>query len=930
MVWALDLDDFMGDFCNEGPYPLMQTIFETLNMKRESSKDDENFNMDMSSNTYAELGQQMSETMQASIIQSKIGQGTTLDLSNNTPGGSTLSNEAVPTKEQLAIINGGLVGYPSTNVDVNKRQDQASLQGNGLVVNNLVTGIDGIQQSNLNAETHPNNLNDITSLNNMNGLSGTASNLIKSTDEQHFSLLQNNYASGSLNVVNPMVPGSKITQDNALNSTENTIFPIPLGIDSNTAESSNFQLAADSNNDGASHNLLGTGSNIVDASNWALGTDSNTVVGDSRLGADSYSTFTDSNRMHGKTEHSGSDKVIILPFNQMPRIVNSDDSSTSMQTSESMQTDLGVSLFNDQLHESKVDTSVGPTKPEIHIYDISPSIRDAVPKTMTTSERKSYADKVKKEGQKTHASNTMLASEALSPGVSAEKTDTANQQAAYANQMNKDNERAYTSSGIKAALDIGVEASNKFSNVNNEKSAFDSHMSNQPSTDGATDTYMKQVGDYQTMGTKEYNKFSNINNEQSSILAHLSDQYSIDGSITNKNMNQGSQVGEYQTVSANANDNLSNMSKEKSSMDTYMAKQRVIDGTTNTNNMKQVGEYQSFGAKANNKLSNINTEKSTIDARMSNQDSMDRSIKNSNMNQWNQVGEYQTASAKANDKLSNTYNNKPSMDTHISNQRAIDGTATTKTMNQVGEHQSFGAEANNKLSNINNGKSSIDTHMSHMSNQHSMERKTNTNNINQVGEYPTTGAKANNMISNTYNGKTSMDTHMSNQRSIINARIDRSNLGRSDMLSSISDSNLDARTSSNVRGKSGQDLAKLKSTTGVSGTNSNLSSGRDSDKPKKKRQRFSIERNIPKKRKTLDSFLSRNGNSENMMATNEFGVPFSILCKYHWYVLCFDHIDKVYMHGKDWKEVKGVYVKPENITTTTESNQIIIQHSDHL
>ena len=30
MIWALDLDDFTGGFCNEGKYPLFNTIVRTL------------------------------------------------------------------------------------------------------------------------------------------------------------------------------------------------------------------------------------------------------------------------------------------------------------------------------------------------------------------------------------------------------------------------------------------------------------------------------------------------------------------------------------------------------------------------------------------------------------------------------------------------------------------------------------------------------------------------------------------------------------------------------------------------------------------------------------------------------------------------------------------------------------------------------------
>ena len=30
MVWALDLDDYAGHYCGEGPYPLMNTIKEVM------------------------------------------------------------------------------------------------------------------------------------------------------------------------------------------------------------------------------------------------------------------------------------------------------------------------------------------------------------------------------------------------------------------------------------------------------------------------------------------------------------------------------------------------------------------------------------------------------------------------------------------------------------------------------------------------------------------------------------------------------------------------------------------------------------------------------------------------------------------------------------------------------------------------------------
>lgn len=30
MVWTVDLDDFRGSFCNQGPYPLIRTLHQEL------------------------------------------------------------------------------------------------------------------------------------------------------------------------------------------------------------------------------------------------------------------------------------------------------------------------------------------------------------------------------------------------------------------------------------------------------------------------------------------------------------------------------------------------------------------------------------------------------------------------------------------------------------------------------------------------------------------------------------------------------------------------------------------------------------------------------------------------------------------------------------------------------------------------------------
>ena len=35
-LWSIDLDDFKGDYCNQGPYPLLSTISSELKEYKES------------------------------------------------------------------------------------------------------------------------------------------------------------------------------------------------------------------------------------------------------------------------------------------------------------------------------------------------------------------------------------------------------------------------------------------------------------------------------------------------------------------------------------------------------------------------------------------------------------------------------------------------------------------------------------------------------------------------------------------------------------------------------------------------------------------------------------------------------------------------------------------------------------------------------
>ncbi len=41
MFWAIDLDDFYGEFCNQGEYPLINTVHETI---QNAPEPDEFFN----------------------------------------------------------------------------------------------------------------------------------------------------------------------------------------------------------------------------------------------------------------------------------------------------------------------------------------------------------------------------------------------------------------------------------------------------------------------------------------------------------------------------------------------------------------------------------------------------------------------------------------------------------------------------------------------------------------------------------------------------------------------------------------------------------------------------------------------------------------------------------------------------------------------
>ena len=36
MVWAIDLDDFTGTFCNQGKFPLINTLKDALGLKNAS------------------------------------------------------------------------------------------------------------------------------------------------------------------------------------------------------------------------------------------------------------------------------------------------------------------------------------------------------------------------------------------------------------------------------------------------------------------------------------------------------------------------------------------------------------------------------------------------------------------------------------------------------------------------------------------------------------------------------------------------------------------------------------------------------------------------------------------------------------------------------------------------------------------------------
>ena len=195
-------------------------------------------------------------------------------------------------------------------------------------------------------------------------------------------------------------------------------------------------------------------------------------------------------------------------------------------------------------------------------------------------------------------------------------------------------------------------------------------------------------------------------------------------------------------------------------------------------------------------------------------------------------------------------------------------------------------------------------------------------------------AQANKLISNSIAKDAHIESPVQNQRSLtdtstlLNKR--RMNQAGSNSPNKVSDAKSDTSPLLTTRTMNLVGITKSYSPTKVSDANSNRR-GRDKPKSSLKRQRnsFSIEKSIPMKR-TYNRFSSRNANKDNMISTNEFGVPYSTLCKYYWYVLCFDHIDKVYMHGKDWKTVKGVYVKPENYTTTPDPNEIIVHHAEHI
>ena len=871
MIWALDLDDFNGEFCNEGRYPLMQTIFETLNIKRESSKEKTKRNMETMSNINTKFGQQMAETMQVSIKQSKIRHNAELDISYKTSEGVKSSSVPISTNEQLVVMNADFNIKPSTyigatetkvkppydtaasTIDVYKTHEQASPVGDVAAIKTIATRGDGSQQSKhkphtahqerdaLNQFVSPSKakvellydtaastldvpkthglasnddvvaaikpittsgdgsqqskhkphtayqerdaLNQLASPNNIvvsdtkvKPLYDTASpvdevaaikTIATSGDgsQQLKQKLRTDIAASKLDVPKTNEQASPVNnqQSNYQPPTDSKStynqdrdvlnqFPLPNNMNSlsdpsifepasirrlkqNVFEGPNSaiplvpggELTKDRTSSTANRNLpLGTVSNNTEASNPSLGADNYVEASNPPVGTDNINA-------KAKKAKSSLKRVIILPFNAITEAINGESPSTVTQTGQLLQPALEISTNNEKSSKLKINTGIDLSKTETHIYDISPSIRDAVPKTMTVYERKSYADKVKKERQQSHTPTTTPASEGT----------TGNN---YINRVD----------GYKIS---GAQASKQISKAYTENSYIDKHMSNQHSSTGA--------------------QFSSVMKQSGS------------GNIIN-----------------------------------------LVD------------KYKSTGAQANKQTSNTNTDKSYIDTPMSNQ------------------------------------------------------------------------------------RSSTDARISSV-----MKQSGSANIINQVDEYKSIGAQGNKQISNTNTERSYVDVPMSNQRSSTDARMssvmNKSGLGKPKVLTTVPDANLNARTSSNVNFKSGADSIKPLSTTKASITNSLLPIRRGIDKPKRKRQRFSIERQVPK-RKVLDGFLSRNGNEDNMLATNEFGVPFSQLCKYHWYVLCFDHIDKVYMHGKDWKEVRGVYVKPENYTTTPDPNEIVVQHSDHI
>ena len=84
---------------------------------------------------------------------------------------------------------------------------------------------------------------------------------------------------------------------------------------------------------------------------------------------------------------------------------------------------------------------------------------------------------------------------------------------------------------------------------------------------------------------------------------------------------------------------------------------------------------------------------------------------------------------------------------------------------------------------------------------------------------------------------------------------------------------------------------------------------------------------------SLDSAMNSNILESNFgrgTRWNGISVPYSVLCKYM-NVLCFDHIKKVVIHGEDGKTLKGIWDKPDNITTTPyPSKEIIVKHSNNI